>query len=248
MSASTVHAAAARGLAAPVDGVGARRPGGRRVVSVGEPLDALLPRGGLGRGEVVTVTGSTSLGLALLARPSREGAWCAVAGVPALGLASAAEAGVDLARLLLVPRPGARWTEVVAALVDAVDVVVLGLPSRLPTGIGRRLVARVRARKVVLLVLQEAGGPGVEGAAVRLTVTGQRWEGLGDGHGHLRRHHLEVRVEGQRAASRPRTFRVSLPGQGAAPTVVPPGSPLQASPSVSASPGTASAHGEEVAG
>lgn len=192
---------------------------GRGVVAVDQPLAELLPRGGLGRGEVVTVTGSTSLGLRLLARATRQRAWCAVVGVPALGLAAAAEAGVDLDHLLTVPRPGRRWTEAVTALVDAVDVLVLDLPSRLPPAVLRRLVARARAREVALLTLHTSGAPAVEGAAVRLTVVGQRWGGLGDGHGHLRHRHLEVRVEGRGTATRPRTFHLELPGDGTPPTV-----------------------------
>lgn len=77
----------------------------RAVLEVDASLAALLPRGGLRRGETVTVVGSTSLALTLLSRAPGERAWCAIGGVPTLGLAAAAEAGLDLERLALVARP-----------------------------------------------------------------------------------------------------------------------------------------------
>ncbi|NBH10575.1 hypothetical protein GTY80_45970, partial [Amycolatopsis sp. SID8362] len=67
--------------------------------------------------------GSTSLLLALLAPATAAGSWAAVVGLPSLGLAAAAEHGADLSRLALVPRPGAEFPAVVAALLDGVDVV-----------------------------------------------------------------------------------------------------------------------------
>src|SRR5690606_24891592 len=85
-----------------------------------EPLLPLLPDAGLARGTsmAVTGTGATTLALGLAAGPSRAGSWVAVVGLAELGLAAAAEAGVDLRRLALVdgPPPG-QWAGVVAALV-----------------------------------------------------------------------------------------------------------------------------------
>jgi len=56
-----------------------------------------------------------------------SGYWCAVAGLPELGLAAAAELGADLDRLVVVPRPGSegRWQSVVATLLETVDLVCL---------------------------------------------------------------------------------------------------------------------------
>ncbi|MGH3964401.1 MAG: hypothetical protein ACRDRY_14270, partial [Pseudonocardiaceae bacterium] len=56
-------------------------PGGRPPFPVVEPLAPLLPGGGLRRGSVVAVQGSTALLLALLAAASAQGAWVAVVGV-----------------------------------------------------------------------------------------------------------------------------------------------------------------------
>ena len=72
------------------------------------PLEPLLPDGGLRRGITVSVGsapgigGATSLALALAAGPSISGSWVAAVGVPSLGLAAAAELGIDLERFVLV--------------------------------------------------------------------------------------------------------------------------------------------------
>src|SRR5215471_8001036 len=80
-------------------------------------LEGLLP-GGLARGTVVAAGGWSLLCLALAAGASAAGAWCAIAGIPHLGIAAAAGVGLDLDRMLLVPNPGPRWPEVVASLLD----------------------------------------------------------------------------------------------------------------------------------
>src|SRR4051794_12253328 len=122
------------------------------------PLAGLFPGSGLRRGTTVSVvggggSGSTSLALALLAGPSQAGSWTAVVGCPDLGLVAAAELGVDLERLALVPRPGSgsQWPTVVSALLDAVDVVAVRPPGRIKAGDVRRLTAKARERGAVLL-------------------------------------------------------------------------------------------------
>src|SRR5439155_941436 len=85
--------------------------GAERVLPVLPELRELLPGGGLRRGSTVAVgarfdragrpvwsAGATSLLLALIAAASRAGSWCAVVGVPALGVAAADELGVALDR------------------------------------------------------------------------------------------------------------------------------------------------------
>jgi len=70
-------------------------------------LAALVPQGALQRGNVVGCDGdaAVSLVLAVAAGPSQQGAWVAVAGLPTLGLAASAEAGVVLERLVAVTEP-----------------------------------------------------------------------------------------------------------------------------------------------
>lgn len=166
----------------------------------------LLPPTGVRRGSTIAVTGSTSLLLALLAGPSAAGAWCAVVGVPTLGAAAAAEAGVVIDRLALVPSPGRQWAETVAALVDGVDVVVARPPARLAAGLARRLAARVRDRGCVLV---SAGS--WDGAELTVSATGAQWHGVESGYGRLRSCRLDVRVVGRGSAARPRQGEMWLP-------------------------------------
>jgi hypothetical protein len=75
------------------------RPGVDRIIEMPASLDDLLPGRGLRRGSTVTVAGSTSLLLAMLAAATRARGWCAVVGMANLGGVAAAEYGVDLDRL-----------------------------------------------------------------------------------------------------------------------------------------------------
>jgi hypothetical protein len=195
-----------------------------QVLPVQAALSGLFPWGGLRRGSTVAVEGSASLLFALLAEASGAGSWCAVVGLPGLGAVAAAEAGVATDRLALVPHPGTDVAGIVAALVDGMDVVVVGGTARLSATEGRRLAARARQRGAVLVPY----GPW-QGADLELSCTGGRWRGLGAGHGHLRSREVTVRSRGRGAASRPRTARVLLPapaGQLAAVSVPAPRRPL----------------------
>ena len=177
---------------------------GDHVLPVVPLLQPLLPVG-LRRGTTVSVTGSTSLALAVLAGPSAAGSWCGAIGLPSLGLVAAAEAGVALDRLALVADPGDQWATVVGALLDALDVVLVRSPRRVRVADARRLAARARERGTVLVALG-----GWDGADVRLHVDAVEWRGLGDGAGHLREQQLHVVASGRRAAGRERKAIVEL--------------------------------------
>lgn len=185
------------------------------------PLADLLPWGGLRRGATVAVSGSSALVLALLAEASRAGSWCALVGLPGIGIQAAAEAGLDLSRTALVPRPGPRPATVVAALVDGVDVVVLGGTAQWRAGDRQRLAARVRQRGAVLVpVITETGGwPGAE---VELHASGGTWSGLaGDGAGRLRSRRVHLRCAA-RGRAYGRRDDVLLPGPTGACAVIEP--------------------------
>jgi hypothetical protein len=155
-------------------------------------LAPLLPGGGLQPGGVYSVQGATSLVMSLLAGPSADGAWCAVVGMPGFGAEAAARLGVDLERLVLVPRPGDRWFSVTAALADAVSVVVAVPGSRVGDAEAARLAARLRQRGTVLIVC----GPWTR-VDVRLDVASSAWTGIGAGHGYLAERELTVTAEGR---------------------------------------------------
>jgi hypothetical protein len=192
-----------------------------RLLPVVPGLRPLLPGQGLRRGTTVAVGRSAALALALVAGASAAGSWVAAVGLPDLGIVAAAESGIALERLALVPTPGARaWTTVVAAFLDAVDVVLVRSPAGLPPAQARRLAARARERGAVLVPL----GAWSEPADLRLAVTSSTWQGLGQGHGRLQARQVEVVAAGRGAATRERRVLLWLPSSnGAITPAAPPG-------------------------
>ncbi|CAB4365222.1 unannotated protein [freshwater metagenome] len=195
-----------------------------RTLPVLAPFVDLLPHGALQRGSVVGCHGvaGVSLAIALAAGPSAEGAWVGVAGLPGLGVAAAVELGVAADRLVLVNEPtgsgadgtrfdDARWAEVLAAMIDGFDVLVLGPGTeRVRAGTARRLMARLQARGAVAIVV---GAPdaGPFGTDLTLQADSSQWQGLGDGHGVARGRRSVVQVAGRRVP-RPRRAPLWLPG------------------------------------
>ena len=197
-----------------------------RILPVVPELRSLLPAGGLRRGTTVAVAtgagepsaeppgpdgagpgaGATSVLLTLLTAASRAGSWCAVVGIPALGAVAAAEAGIELSRLALVPSPGPDWPRVVAALLDGVDIVVAAPPGPVAPVVASRLAARARQRGGVLIPYGQW-----DSAHVVLQASGGRWEGLGPGRGRLRCRQLTVAAVGRGAAARRREVHLWLP-------------------------------------
>ncbi|MEU4741907.1 hypothetical protein AB0G02_15785 [Actinosynnema sp. NPDC023658] len=180
-----------------------------RTLPVRGELAGLLPWGGLRRGSTVSVRGATSLLLTLVAAATAEGCWAAVVGLPRCGALAAAELGVAVHRLALVPRPGRDQGEVektVAALLDGFDLVAVATPVTQATA--RKLSARARHRKAVLLPFAVQW----PGADVELTATPGRWTGLHAGHGLLSTRTVTVEATGRGAAARPRRTNLVLPG------------------------------------
>jgi hypothetical protein len=181
--------------------------GADRLLPVAAELRPLLPAGGLRRGSTVAVTpGCRSLVLALLSEASAGGAWAGVVGMSGLGAVAAAELGVVLERLALVPYPGPEWPAVVAALLDGLDLVVVAPPGQVGARVTRRLAARARQRGSVLMPYGEW-----DGADLTLSAERAVWQGLGAGRGRLRRRKLTITARGRGAAAQPRRVRVWLP-------------------------------------
>jgi hypothetical protein len=180
-------------------------------------LAELLPGGALAAGGVYAVDNSTTLALGLLQGPSAAGSWCAVVGVPDLGVEAAAGLGLDLDRLVLVPHPGEHWLSVVSALVDVVSVVLVKPParegmvrqggSRLSDAAASKLASRLRQREAVLVSLTD--WPRTD---ARLSVTASTWAGIGAGFGHLTARQVTVSSESRSWAGRAKSRRLWLPG------------------------------------
>ena len=232
---AAAHGGAVRGLAAPelaaVTGRKLVAPG-ERVLPVLPPLRGLLAAGGLPRGHVVATGTWGLLCLALAAGASHAGAWCAVVGLPSLGVLAAADLGLDPGRLLLIAEPGGSWPQVVASLLDGCDLVLLRPPDRPSAQLRRKLEAVARRHGSVLLVAGEW-----DGAQARLRVARHEWAGLGAGHGRLRARKAEVVAEGR--GTRARSQWLWLPGPDGAVTTVAEAAADAASPDT-ARPGAAS--------
>ncbi len=207
-----------------------------RLLPVAPPLGALLPDGSLRRGTTVVVSGpgrtetsraadgSISMALALLAAASGAGSWCALVGLDGLGGVAAHELGIDLGRLAVIPRPGVAWAEATAAVIDGVDLVVLCPPFPPRRAMARRLAARARDRRSVLVVVPgRAGWP--DPPDLCLTIGETHWDGAGTGEGFLSRRRMTVTATGRRSAARPRHQRLWLPSTSGALADAGPGGP-----------------------
>ena len=134
-----------------------------RALPTNPALADLLPGGALAAGSAYSVIDSTTLALSLLQGPSAAGAWCAVVGMPDLGVEAAAGLGIDLERLVLVPHPGEQWLSVVSALVDVVSIMLVRPPVRdgrvrITDGSASKLASRLRQREAVLVSLGDWPG------------------------------------------------------------------------------------------
>ena len=165
---------------------------------------------------------NASLALALMAGPSRGGAWCAAVGWDDFGAEAAAELGVVLERTILVPEPGEAWLEATAALVDVAALVLVRPPSPVPASVAAKLSARLRKRGAALISL----GPWPR-AEASVGVAEPQWAGLGRGEGHLRSRRIVVEV--RRGAAPPRRTVLIFPGPDGtiARSVAAPVEPLQ---------------------
>jgi hypothetical protein len=197
------------GMVGVASGLGTAPADRARVLPVHPVLEDLFPWGGLRRGSTVAVRGSTSLLLALLAEATAAGSWAGVVGMPDLGVLAAAELGVAVDRLALVPGPASQLSPVVAALLDGLDLVVVATgetSGRIAEAHARRLSARARHRGAVLLPF----GPW-PGADLELTCEPGAWIGTGRGAGHLRQRQVVVHTRGRGAAARPTRAHLLLP-------------------------------------
>ncbi|WP_167202208.1 hypothetical protein [Actinomyces respiraculi] len=105
----------------------------------------------------LSLTGSMTLLLAAAARRQGLRGWCAVVGGKDLCWCAAAELGLDLSRVLVVPTRDlapASLPAVLAALVDGLDVVLLtdGIARLLTARQQRTIAARARERGCLVLL------------------------------------------------------------------------------------------------
>jgi len=151
-----------------------------RIIPLSEPWASLTPGRGLRRGSTVLVhaqpgLGGLSVALGLLSEASDKGHWSAVVGVDDPGVVAMSDLGVDLRRVLFVPRPCGAWAETTADLLDGVDLLIVRPPSRAVHATARRLMDRVRERGTVLIVLTEPSSPWPLPVDLSFHLTSSRW-------------------------------------------------------------------------
>jgi hypothetical protein len=176
-----------------------------RLLPVSEAFADLLPGRGIRRGSVTVVTGSNALALALVAKIN---SWMAAVGLDDLGIVAAHEFGLRLERLLLVPYPGRHWADVVAIMVDAVDVVMVRPPAGASPTTLRRLAVRARERGAVLLPLGDWAQ-----VDFRLELVRSVWLGLEQGYGRLQARQALISVTGRGAAANGQRAWLWLPDE-----------------------------------
>jgi hypothetical protein len=174
-----------------------------------------MPDGGLIRGSTITIggVGATSLALQLSTAASQSGSWVVVVGLNDLAPAAVLEANLDAERIAFIdPGNSGRHVDVLAALIGAVDVIVLDARLSLRPSDSRRLASRLRERGSILIVVSPGGAVNSSlSADLSLTVSDAQWEGLGCGYGHLRSRRVCVGVNGRGRASRTARCELLLP-------------------------------------
>ena len=140
--------------------VSARAEAGFGPIPVAPALASLLPSSGLERGGVHACAGDAPMSLlfSLVATATSVGSWLAFVDVPRVGLMAAYEYGMALQRVMCVNSGGhtQSYAQVVGALVDGVDLVVVSSPT-CSAAEARRIVARAKASGSVLIILGRAG-------------------------------------------------------------------------------------------
>lgn len=183
-----------------------------RTVPVAAGLCELVPAGHIQRGSNVAVhgVGATSFALAFAGEAVRNGSFLAIVSSRSFGLSACIDFDIPLRRVVqfTVPEPSL-WGQVVAAIIEGFDMVLLADVPKTGTAQARKLVARNRERGSVLM---RVGGPAWPDAAdLRFDVSRSVWSGLGHGHGHLRERQVAVQVTGRRHHGAPRSHQILLP-------------------------------------
>ena len=186
--------------------VSARAEAGFGPIPVAPALASLLPSSGLERGGVYACAGDAPMSLlfSLVATATSVGSWLACVDVPRVGLMAAHEYGVALQRVMCVSTGGhtQSYAQVVGALVDGIDLVVVSSPT-CSAAETRRIVARAKASGSVLIILGRAGQFSPD---VVLSSSTTEWHF----HTHASSRTMSVQAHGRRVYNQ-RALTVQLP-------------------------------------
>ncbi|MFQ5967173.1 MAG: hypothetical protein ACE5MI_06130 [Acidimicrobiia bacterium] len=141
-------------------------------------------------------SGLTHLALSLLATQNDPFAYVDVLGW--LCPVAAWEAGIEPERLIVVRcGEGARWAQVVGALIDGVPMVYAEVPEGVSDKELYRLSALARARRTAVLMRPLQGGLPAGVAFTRIHAREITWDGIAAGHGQLRARQMTLEVSGK---------------------------------------------------
>lgn len=186
--------------------VSARAEAGFGPIPVAPALASLLPSSGVERGGVYACAGDAPMSLlfSLVATATSVGSWLAFVDVPRVGLMAAHEYGVALQRVMCVNSGGhtQSYAQVVGALVDGIDLVVVSSPA-CSAAEARRIVARAKASGSVLIIL---GRTGQFSPDVVLSSSTTEWHF----HTHASSRTMSVQAHGRRVYNQ-RALTVQLP-------------------------------------
>lgn len=153
-------------------------------------LSGVLPARGLRAGSSLAVSGPCASSLALSVAAAAMGSehWCALVGMPHVGLGALDSLGLDATRTALVPALGPRPAVSLAALVDGISILVLGADLELSAATWRALSARARTQRSLLIRVQPRSFEVSAHARCDLELgsAGVQWTGLAHGSGRLR--------------------------------------------------------------
>lgn len=174
-----------------------REPGGSAVLPVPTPLTLLFPRGGILPGSSIGIDGNarSSLTFGLAGAAMGEDSWCVIVGMPHVGAGALEGLGVDPARTALVPELGPRAAYTLSALIDGLDVVVLGADLPLAPALWRSLTTRARAHGTVIMQVG-AVTPGTS-RDLNLASEHHAWIGISRGSGRVRARRIGVGASGR---------------------------------------------------
>ena len=176
-------------------------PSRRAAAAPGRALEGSGPNGGLRRGSTVVVQaqpglGGLSLALSLAHRGEYARSLGRGCGRRRPGRRGDRRLGVDLRRVLFVPRPRGAWAESAADLLDGVDLLLVRPPRARRTARRADLMDRVRERGTVLIVLASRRAPWPLPADLSFEITQAQWVTSS----RLDARYLTVRVGGRGAA------------------------------------------------
>lgn len=151
----------------------------RDAIPVHPALTHALPHG-LARGAITTTHGSTYIALTLIAHHTQNNGWAAIVGAPNINYTTLQDLGAKLNHIITIPHPGDKTPEVIAALIEGTDLILLGPRITLTASEQRTLTARNRERGTHIITQTPW-----KGARTHLTAQQGPWQGTRQGLGRL---------------------------------------------------------------